>query len=80
MSGGEQQRVGIARALVTDPALVVADEPTGDLDGKKKEEILDMLQQLQEGLNKTILMVTHDPLEAERVAGRVVRMSEGRLT
>ena len=78
LSGGEQQRVGIARALVTDPALVVADEPTGDLDGKKKEEILDMLQQLQEGLNKTILMVTHDHICASR-AHRLMRIHDGKL-
>jgi putative ABC transport system ATP-binding protein len=70
--------VGIARALVTDPALVVADEPTGDLDGKKKEEILDLLQSLQEGLNKTILMVTHDHVAAAR-AHRLLRISDGRL-
>lgn len=78
LSGGEQQRVGIARALVTDPALVVADEPTGDLDGKKKEEILDLLQRLQEGLNKTILMVTHDHIAAAR-AHRLLRISDGKL-
>lgn len=78
LSGGEQQRVGIARALVTDPALVVADEPTGDLDGRKKEEILDLLQSLQEGLNKTILMVTHDHVAAAR-AHRLLRISDGRL-
>jgi putative ABC transport system ATP-binding protein len=78
LSGGEQQRVGIARALVTDPALVVADEPTGDLDGKKKEEILDLLQSLQEGLNKTILMVTHDHTAAAR-AHRLCRISDGKL-
>jgi len=78
LSGGEQQRVGIARALVTDPALVVADEPTGDLDGKKKEEILNLLQSLQEGLNKTILMVTHDHVAAAR-AHRLMRISDGKL-
>lgn len=78
LSGGEQQRVGIARALVTDPALVVADEPTGDLDGRKKEEILDLLQSLQEGLKKTILMVTHDHVAALR-AHRVLRIDDGHL-
>lgn len=78
LSGGEQQRVGIARALVTDPALVVADEPTGDLDGKKKEEILDLLENLQRGLNKTILMVTHDHVAAAR-AHRLTRISDGLL-
>ena len=78
LSGGEQQRVGIARALVTDPALVVADEPTGDLDGRKKEEILDLLQTLQEGLKKTILMVTHDHVAALR-AHRLLRIDDGHL-
>jgi putative ABC transport system ATP-binding protein len=78
LSGGEQQRVGIARALVTDPALVVADEPTGDLDGRKKEEILDLLQSLQEGLKKTILMVTHDHVAALR-AHRLLRIEDGHL-
>jgi putative ABC transport system ATP-binding protein len=78
LSGGEQQRVGIARALVTDPALVVADEPTGDLDTRKGKEILDLLQQLQEGLKKTILLVTHDPMAAAR-ARRLLRIEDGAL-
>jgi putative ABC transport system ATP-binding protein len=78
LSGGEQQRVGIARALVTDPALIVADEPTGDLDTRKGKEILDLLQELQEGLKKTILLVTHDPLAAAR-ARRLLRIHDGNL-
>lgn len=78
LSGGEQQRVGIARALVTDPALIVADEPTGDLDTTKGKEILDLLQYLQEGLKKTILLVTHDPMAAAR-ARRLLRIHDGRL-
>lgn len=78
LSGGEQQRVGIARALVTDPALVVADEPTGDLDSKKSQEILDLLQELQVRLNKTILIVTHDLAVASRVR-RLLRISDGEL-
>jgi putative ABC transport system ATP-binding protein len=78
LSGGEQQRVGIARALVTDPALVVADEPTGDLDTRKGKEILDLLQELQEGLKKTILLVTHDPMAAAR-ARRLLRIHDGTL-
>jgi putative ABC transport system ATP-binding protein len=78
LSGGEQQRVGIARALVTDPALVVADEPTGDLDTRKGKEILDLLQELQEGLKKTILLVTHDPMAAAR-ARRLLRIEDGAL-
>jgi putative ABC transport system ATP-binding protein len=78
MSGGEQQRVGIARALVTDPKLIVADEPTGDLDSVKSREILDLLQSLQEELKKTILLVTHDPVAAAR-ARRVLRIDKGVL-
>jgi putative ABC transport system ATP-binding protein len=78
LSGGEQQRVGIARALVTDPKLVVADEPTGDLDSVKSGEILDLLQSLQQGLKKTILLVTHDPVAAAR-ARRVLRIDKGVL-
>jgi putative ABC transport system ATP-binding protein len=78
LSGGEQQRVGIARALVTDPALIVADEPTGDLDTRKGKEILDLLQGLQEDLKKTILLVTHDPMAAAR-ARRLLRIHDGTL-
>src|SRR5881227_3373140 len=78
LSGGQQQRVGIARAIVTDPTLIVADEPTGDLDSKSAAEILDLLVELQKGLNKTILMVTHDPRAAERAA-RQVYLEKGQL-
>lgn len=66
LSGGQEQRVGIARAIVTDPTLIVADEPTGDLDAKSAEEILQLLVELNKQLSKTILMVTHDPKAAER--------------
>src|SRR3954470_6661645 len=78
LSGGQQQRVGIARAIVTDPTLIVADEPTGDLDSKSAQEILDLLCVLREQLNKTILMVTHDPHAAER-AQRELHLEKGRL-
>jgi putative ABC transport system ATP-binding protein len=78
LSGGQQQRVGIARAIVTDPTLIVADEPTGDLDAKSAEEILNLLIELRKGLNKTIIMVTHDP-RAARHAQRVVHLEKGQL-
>jgi putative ABC transport system ATP-binding protein len=78
LSGGQQQRVGIARAIVTDPTLIVADEPTGDLDARSAEEILDLLGELQKGLRKTILLVTHDPRAARR-AQRVLHLEKGQL-
>jgi putative ABC transport system ATP-binding protein len=78
LSGGQQQRVGIARAIVTDPTLIVADEPTGDLDAKSAHEILDLLCTLQKLLNKTIVMVTHDPRAAKR-ADRIQYLDKGRL-
>src|SRR5216683_1728920 len=78
LSGGQQQRVGIARAVVTDPTLIVADEPTGDLDARSAAEILDLMGELQKGLHKTILLVTHDPRAAER-AGRIVHLEKGQL-
>lgn len=78
LSGGQQQRVGIARAMVTDPTLIVADEPTGDLDSKSAEEILNLLVELKRGLEKTIIMVTHDP-KAALYAERVLHLEKGRL-
>jgi putative ABC transport system ATP-binding protein len=78
LSGGQQQRVGIARAIVTDPTLIVADEPTGDLDAKSAEEILNLLGELQASLQKTIILVTHDPRAAVRTQ-RLVRLEKGQL-
>jgi putative ABC transport system ATP-binding protein len=78
LSGGQQQRVGIARAVVTDPILIVADEPTGDLDARSAEEILNLLGELQKSLQKTIILVTHDPRAARR-AQRVVHLEKGQL-
>jgi len=68
LSGGQEQRVAIARAIVNDPKIIVADEPTGDLDRKSADDILDLLQKLNKEFNKTILMVTHDPAAAERAS------------
>jgi len=79
LSGGEQQRVGIARGIVTDPTLLLCDEPTGDLDRKAGDEILDLLQALNRDHGKTIIMVTHDPLAAAR-ATRTVHLDKGQLT
>ena len=78
LSGGQQQRVGIARAMVTDPTLIVADEPTGDLDKKSADEILNLMEILRSQLNKTIIMVTHDPHAAER-AQRILHLEKGQL-
>lgn len=79
LSGGEQQRVGIARAIVTDPTLLLCDEPTGDLDRKSGDEILALLQGLNREQGKTIVMVTHDPHAAAK-ASRILYMDKGRLT
>ncbi len=78
LSGGEQQRVGIARGIVTDPTLLLCDEPTGDLDRKSGDEILDLLQALNRDHGKTIIMVTHDPHASARAA-RTVYLDKGRL-
>lgn len=78
LSGGQEQRVGIARAIVTDPTLIIADEPTGDLDAESAKEILDLLNQLNAEFKKTIVMVTHDPHAAER-AHRVENLEKGVL-
>ena len=79
LSGGQEQRVGIARAIVNDPTLLLCDEPTGDLDRKAGDEILDLLQALNRQHGKTIVMVTHDPHAAER-ATRTVYLEKGTLT
>jgi putative ABC transport system ATP-binding protein len=78
LSGGQEQRVGIARAVVTDPTLLLCDEPTGDLDRKSGDEILDLLQALNRDHGKTIVMVTHDPHAAER-ARRTLHLEKGQL-
>jgi putative ABC transport system ATP-binding protein len=78
LSGGQEQRVGIARAIVTDPTLLLCDEPTGDLDRKAGDEILELLQTLNRDHGKTIVMVTHDPRAAER-ATRTLHLEKGTL-
>jgi putative ABC transport system ATP-binding protein len=78
LSGGQEQRVGIARALVSDPTFLLCDEPTGDLDRKSADEILELLVQLVNAYGKTVLMVTHDPRAAER-AHTVLHMDKGGL-
>src|SRR5687767_5225107 len=79
LSGGQEQRVGIARAIVTDPTLLLCDEPTGDLDRKSGDEILDLLQALNQQHGKTIIMVTHDPHAAAR-AKHTLHLNKGQLS
>ncbi len=78
LSGGQEQRVAIARAIVADPPLIVADEPTGDLDGESADSVLGLLDRLHRELGKTFVMVTHDPHAAER-AERLIRLEKGRI-
>jgi putative ABC transport system ATP-binding protein len=78
LSGGQEQRVGIARAIVTDPTLLLCDEPTGDLDRKSGDEVLNLLQTLNRDYGKTIVMVTHDPRAAE-CARRTLHLDKGLL-
>lgn len=78
LSGGQEQRVSIARAVATDPTLIVADEPTGDLDAKSQGEILELLERLNQDFAKTIIMVTHDP-NAAACAKQTVNLEKGQL-
>jgi putative ABC transport system ATP-binding protein len=78
LSGGEQQRVAIARAVINHPAIILADEPTGSLDSRNSRVVLRILQELNERLKQTIIMITHDP-EAASVASRVVEMRDGQV-
>jgi putative ABC transport system ATP-binding protein len=79
LSGGQEQRVGIARAIVSDPTILLCDEPTGDLDRKSGDEVLDLLQALNQQQGKTIVMVTHDPHAAAR-AKHTLHLTKGQLT
>jgi putative ABC transport system ATP-binding protein len=76
LSGGEQQRVAIARAIINEPKIVLADEPTGNLDTKNSETVLGMLRQLNKELGQTVVMITHNP-EAAAYADRVAHMRDG---
>src|SRR4029079_9041291 len=78
LSGGERQRVAIARALINSPDLLLADEPTGNLDAKTGRAILDVLLNLHKTQKQTILLVTHDP-QVAALADRIVRLEEGRI-
>jgi putative ABC transport system ATP-binding protein len=78
LSGGQEQRVAIARAIVADPTILVADEPTGDLDAETAAQTLQLLRRLNEEMGKTLIMVTHDP-RAAAVARRIIRLEKGKL-
>jgi putative ABC transport system ATP-binding protein len=78
LSGGEQQRVAIARAVINHPAIILADEPTGSLDSRNSRVVLRILQELNEKLKQTIIMITHDP-EAASMASRVIEMRDGQI-
>jgi putative ABC transport system ATP-binding protein len=78
LSGGEQQRVALARAIVNRPAIILADEPTGNLDTENSEIVLEMFKELNQKFNQTIVMITHNP-EAAAVCSRVIRMRDGHV-
>ena len=78
MSGGEQQRVALARAVVNNPAIILADEPTGNLDTENSDIVLNMFRELNEKFNQTIIMITHNP-EAAAVCSRIIRMRDGHI-
>ena len=80
LSGGEQQRVAIARALVKDPKLLLADEPTGNLDSTTSREIMDLIQQLNRDHGLTIILVSHDEEAVRRIAGHIINLEDGCIT
>lgn len=78
LSGGEQQRVALARAVINDPAIILADEPTGNLDTENSQIVLEMFRELNERLGQTIIMITHNP-EAAAACSRIIKMRDGRI-
>ena len=78
LSGGQQQRVAIGRALINHPAIVLADEPTGNLDSKSSDEIVQLLKTSNKKYNQTIIMITHNP-EIAKVADRIIRIEDGKI-
>ena len=78
LSGGEQQRVALARAVINNPAIILADEPTGNLDTENSQLVLDMFRELNQKYNQTIIMITHNP-EAATVCSRIIRMRDGHI-
>ncbi len=78
LSGGEQQRVALARAIINSPAIILADEPTGNLDTENSEIVLEMFKELNEKYKQTIIMITHNP-EAAAVCSRIIRMRDGHI-
>jgi putative ABC transport system ATP-binding protein len=78
MSGGEQQRVALARAIINNPAIILADEPTGNLDTENSQIVLEMFRELNQKFGQTIVMITHNP-EAAAACSRVIRMRDGRV-
>ncbi len=79
LSGGQQQRTSIGRALITNPAIILADEPTGNLDSKASEEIVSLLKKSNKELNQTIIMITHN-LEIAKVADRIIKLEDGKIS
>ena len=78
LSGGQQQRTSIGRALVTKPAIILADEPTGNLDSKSSDEIVDLLKKSNKDLKQTIIMITHNP-ELAKMADRIIKIEDGKI-
>lgn len=78
LSGGEQQRVAIARALATKPAIILADEPTGNLDTKGSEKVINLLKELAKQYNQTLIVITHDP-DVAKMADRIIRIGDGKI-